>query len=342
MTDWKLLTRYVTGECTNKEHRAVQRWATEDSSNQATLRHLEQRWQGAEQEHRWDVDAAWEQFARKNNVRNETTGRRSNRAARIHSSPRTKRARPQLAWESLVLVLLAVVTAGYLWTSWTGTTTGETTFGQVTTRPGERARVTLGDGTKVYLGVVSTLHYPRKFSGKRRGVSLKGAAYFDVAHDASRPFVIAAGSTTTRVLGTAFSVSAYPRDSTINVAVREGQIAFKGLHDATARVVTAGQVGTAHPGGRTKVTTPGDLRTELGWIDGDLVFENTPFDVVLRRLERWYAIEGTLADAELARRRLTATLTNEPLALALDAIATALDMRYTFSETRRTVTFYSR
>lgn len=235
-----------------------------------------------------------------------------------------------------------VAVASYLWPSHITPAPDRPVFEHVATQPGERVRVTLGDGTAIQLGVASTLRYPERFTGERRNVSLEGEAYFEVARDTARPFVITANGTTTRVLGTAFSVMAYPDEPAVRIAVREGRVAVTSSHDTTGHVVSAGQVGRVDTTGRIDLTKPGDLLAELGWIDGRLVFEDESFDAVLRRLERWYAIDGRLADPVLADLRLTATLANEPLPSALDAIAMALNVRYEMDEPRRTVTFYPR
>ncbi len=89
---------------------------------------------------------------------------------------------------------------------------------------GERKKIELADGTIVWLNAASKLTYPGKFTGERREVYLEGEAYFDVAEDAGRPFVIRSGELETTVLGTSFNIRAYEEDKKVSVAVVTGMV----------------------------------------------------------------------------------------------------------------------
>ena len=87
------------------------------------------------------------------------------------------------------------------------------------TRPGEQRRLQLADGSVVWLNAGSRLRYPAAFARPQREVFLEGEAFFEVARDPKKPFLIHAGQSTTRVLGTSFSVRSYAREPAVVVVV---------------------------------------------------------------------------------------------------------------------------
>jgi transmembrane sensor len=89
----------------------------------------------------------------------------------------------------------------------------------------QRKQLELSDGTKVWLSPNSTLKYPDKFVGNSRMIALEGEAFFEVAHDASHPFIIQSGQVSTRVLGTSFNISAYQQNQNISVTLVTGKVA---------------------------------------------------------------------------------------------------------------------
>lgn len=96
---------------------------------------------------------------------------------------------------------------------------------QIFSSTAERKQLLLADGTKVWLSPNSKLNYPDKFRGEQRLISLDGEAFFEVKHDPEHPFIIKTGAVSTRVLGTSFNVSAYPKHNTINVTLVSGKVA---------------------------------------------------------------------------------------------------------------------
>lgn len=90
---------------------------------------------------------------------------------------------------------------------------------------GERKKIQLADGTRVWLSPNSKLNYPDKFNAKQRIVNLDGEAFFEVAHNAEHPFIIKTGVVNTVVLGTSFNVSAYAKQPTISVTLVTGKVA---------------------------------------------------------------------------------------------------------------------
>lgn len=100
------------------------------------------------------------------------------------------------------------------------------------TAVGEIRKLTLDDGTEIWLNAASRLTYPARFSKNRREISLEGEAYFDVAHEENRPFIVHTDRVTTRVLGTRFNISAYREEDNITVSVVQGKVGVSAGGDA--------------------------------------------------------------------------------------------------------------
>jgi ferric-dicitrate binding protein FerR (iron transport regulator) len=182
-------------------------------------------------------------------------------------------------------------------------------------------------------------------------VLLNGAAYFDVVHDASRPFVVVTRGLRIRDLGTKFVVDAYgdaPSADTgpstavaplaARIAVSAGAVQIEaipgpGLADRGGpgrrsgfgpSVVDAGHVARLDADGRITVSRPPDIDQFMSWTHGELVFDDVLLSDAIPRLERWYGTRVLLGDAHLACRHITASFDNESLDQALDALSLVL------------------
>jgi transmembrane sensor len=154
-------------------------------------------------------------------------------------------------------------------------------------RSGEYS-VTLNDGTIVWLNALSSLRYPVHFSKSERRVVLTGEAYFQVATDASRPFVVEIDSVEVRALGTEFNITAYPEDSKMGAALVEGVISVS-KHDEQ-RLLRPGHIAEVSDSGRIQIKEA-DIQEVTAWKNGEFVFHNTPLQDIMNQLARWYDIE---------------------------------------------------
>ncbi|SDE66844.1 FecR family protein [Cellulophaga baltica] len=157
---------------------------------------------------------------------------------------------------------------------------------------GKRMEVVLSDGTRVYLNSGSKLIYPTFFNkDKKRIVELKGEAYFNVAKkDSNNRFVVNTKNFETTVLGTEFNISSYDNDVSNDVVLVEGAVSISSSADGDTEFFLA-------PGEQFNYTTnaPGsvvsvDVQSHIAWLDGVLVFENESFDVIVKKLERFYNV----------------------------------------------------
>src|SRR5690625_2908970 len=157
---------------------------------------------------------------------------------------------------------------------------------------GEKMRFMLPDGTQVHLNAESELRYPESFGDTTRLVHLSGEAFFVVARDEERPFVVDGGELSTQVLGTSFSFRAYPEDGEAIVAVTDGRVAVRGPREVVADpsetsgpdqlVLAAGQWAGYEITTRRFSRGDGDLSEFIDWNDGVLRYDNQRLEEVAR------------------------------------------------------------
>jgi len=144
-------------------------------------------------------------------------------------------------------------------------------------------QLTLSDGTKVWLNAMSELRFPVQFGGKERRVYLKGEAYFEVAHDAGRPFRVAVNDTEVEVLGTHFNINSYAQVTTTLV---EGSV--KIYKEEEEQLLTPGQ--EAKVGEHISVYKA-NMDKVIAWKNGDFYFKSDNMVEIMEQLSRWYDID---------------------------------------------------
>lgn len=217
------------------------------------------------------------------------------------------------------------------------------TYNTYTTQPGQRASVTLWDGSRVTLGPATTLRVNRTRSQDGSVVvDVIGEALFSVNHAAQRSFAVKAHGVTTRVLGTEFVVRAYD-PSQVRVAVREGRVSVQSqvFTSANDAIVAAGEAVSITPNALPSVVPIKDMTTDFAWAEGELVLREVPLGEALVRLSRWYGMDFKVADSSLLKARISANLLStfsEPdirtLAEVVGASVTRSGNTVTFSEAK--------
>ena len=147
---------------------------------------------------------------------------------------------------------------------------------------GQKSTLVLPDGTKVWLNSDSRLRYPDTFGKRNRTVQLTGEAYFEVAKDKRRPFLVEAGEVNIRVLGTTFNIKAYPDENEIETILLEGSIELTARLDAKSAlkpvIMEPGQSLRFNKVENKLQHIPFDKEEVLGWTNNRLIFRNDSFD----------------------------------------------------------------
>ncbi|MDH7461158.1 FecR domain-containing protein [Chitinophagaceae bacterium 26-R-25] len=203
--------------------------------------------------------------------------------------------------------------------------TGKNSSQLANTKPQHKAPVlqivNLPDGTVVTLNNGSKLDYAVAFNGKSRDVYLVGEAYFDVAHDAKKPFYVHTGNYSVKVLGTAFNVKAYPGDKAISVTVEKGKVQVeKSNSSKPLGVLSAGdQLIVNEQSVQTKVEKV-DVHQVLEWKDDLLVFDDISFEEASVIIGNYFGVELKFKDEALRNSRFTGDFRRSSLDDVLDII----------------------
>ncbi|NMK48511.1 FecR family protein [Achromobacter sp. Bel] len=191
------------------------------------------------------------------------------------------------------------------------------------TRKGERRQVALPDGSTLHLNGDTRL-VARFGAGERRVELAQGEAFFDVHHDASRPFLVLGGVGQVTVTGTRFNVR---RDSeTLQVSVESGSVRLESgpWWRQSERRLTAGQQAIAYGGDTLSEVTQVNIQNLVAWQRGKIIFNNIPLATVISEMNRYLPRPARLEAPELGQHRISGVFSvDDPLAMidALPAIA---------------------
>ena len=205
---------------------------------------------------------------------------------------------------------------------------------------GERRTVRLDDGTRVELSVATTVRHPAHFPLERRPVTVIGEAFFDVANDARRPFIVTAGPAAVETTEARFGIRAYPGANAARVVVDSGTVGVRAEDAETAPMipVEAGALARIARDGAIGRTDSVNPAAYLGWRTGSIVLEDVPLRSALDELARWQRVNLHIGDSVIANRRITATFArHQTLTEMLDGIALQAGARY--ERSGQTVTF---
>jgi len=172
-----------------------------------------------------------------------------------------------------------------------------------TTGNGQRATITLADGSVVWLNVASRLDVPGDYTRGNRALRLTGEALFQVAHRDGTPLTVAAGGQVTQVLGTRFVVRHYADEARTVVAVQDGKVAVRATGALqSVSILSARQQALVRDNGSATIESADP--TQFSFTTGVLSFNDVPIREAMPSLERWYDVHLVLADRSLDRLRI--------------------------------------
>mgnify|MGYP000047072726 FL=1 len=183
---------------------------------------------------------------------------------------------------------------------------------------GQKMNLTLPDGTQVHLNSGTTIKFPKKFSAYSREVKLDGEAFFEVAKNPNKPFIIQTGEVNTMVHGTSFNINNYDDKDRVEVTVATGKVEVssneekvfltqndQAIFDRTTKNITKEHVNAAD---------------YLYWKKGIINFKDAPLAEALEALERWYGVSFIVKNEKVKRCHITASFNNEILTVVLESI----------------------
>ena len=312
-----LISKYLRGNATPEEHRFVETWYREMDSNRSidailSASEIEQ----LEQRIFENINAR---------IRELPATQPAPLRAVPPARPSTASPRPirRIVWLTAAAVLLIVLASGWWFLRYLHPAP---VYATLSTDPGKVRKITLSDGSQIWLNAASRIRFAKDFSQTAsREIFLEGEAYFEVARDEQHPFLVHTQNLTTRVLGTRFNVKAYDDIQNIEVTLLEGKVMlsapsvvpgkkedtlylnpnekalFAGQHlqrsnpglaasgkEDSTRIAGKPDIAKTHPTLTKEAVV--DAGRSISWREGGLIFDNASLDNVIDALSRKYNI----------------------------------------------------
>lgn len=277
-TDWNLMAKKLAGETKADEDAGLDAWLGKSSANRALYEEIRKDWKKMENmERQFNVDRAW----------NKLHSRIADEAGTPVAMPfagLTRRTWLTPVRLAASFLLIAALGASSVWITYKLRTV------TVATASNDRVRgVELPDGSVAYLNADSKITYAKDFNRKNRTISLSGEAFFEVAPDKSRPFVIHADNADIRVVGTSFNVRSTPSDHHVEVYVATGVVEMFPAGQAESLI-------TLHPGdlgmvsGMKATSRKSRNANAIAWKTGEMDFRDTRLSDAISILNNIYRV----------------------------------------------------
>jgi transmembrane sensor len=169
----------------------------------------------------------------------------------------------------------------------------------ITVPAGQRANLTLPDGTNVWLNARSEMRYPAAFTGNKREISLDGEAYFEVTHKGGKPFVVRTDKCNVEVLGTKFNVEAYSDSEDFCTSLMEGSVRVSDKKKPSESLVLAPNQQVSWINGHLQSKPIADF-DPFRWKEGLICFKSMHFKELMSRFEKCYGIHIIIENPKLA------------------------------------------
>ncbi|HWV73304.1 MAG TPA: FecR domain-containing protein [Pseudosphingobacterium sp.] len=186
-------------------------------------------------------------------------------------------------------------------------------------------KLILADGTKVWLNSSSQLRFPMSFSGSSREVYLEGEAYFEIAQNIQKPFIVHTAKAKVHVLGTKFNLNAYGNEN-VNTSLLEGKVKME-APTGEAILLSPGNKGIYNPlKGFSKESF--DINEIVSWKEGLYYFRNTSLQEISQVMHRWFDITIVFDNNNLKKKPITGLLDKKDLSGFLKDLQTTTGIHY--------------
>lgn len=192
---------------------------------------------------------------------------------------------------------------------------------------GGEYKIVLSDGTYVHTNAESRLTYPVVFTGDKREIYLAGEAYFDVAKDSLRPFIVHTPCGTVEVVGTQFNVNTYEKDQT-TVTLKQGSVkVYTDPRRADFQALVPGQQAIIRP--QAIQTLNVQVEEFTSWAEGIYEYSNTSLETIVKQLSRWYDVNITFKNKQLRERKFAGVIfRNQSLQQAVDILSKVSNVKF--------------
>jgi transmembrane sensor len=285
-----LLDRYLNGEASPQEKERVEQWLANTNNP------------GAE----WHQMAAQDRMLWLSSVYNGIRQNIDANGAKVIPIKRSKTLWLSIGAAAAALIIFFSV---YLMQSTNNSEPDAIAQTTLKTATHQKQQLTLADGSRVWVNAGSALTYPEKFEGETREVYLSGEAYFDIKHDAIKPFIIHTGKVITIVLGTAFNIREDKNSHTVVVTVTRGKVSV-GNDTKTLGVITPNQQITYNIDSQIATQQKVDVAPIVAWQQKEIHFEDISFANAASELEKRFKVKIIFSNEKVKKCQFTGTSIN--------------------------------
>lgn len=195
--------------------------------------------------------------------------------------------------------------------------TARIAYNTLKTPRGGKYDLTLADGTRVWLNAASSITYPSSFNGTDRQVEITGEAYFEVVHNAAKPFRVKVAGQVIEDLGTHFNINAYSDEPAIKTTLLEGSIRLS--NNSGNLILKPGQQATVGPNQAISIDPDADTEEAVAWHHDLFKFNDASIETVMRQLSRWYDVDVSY-EGKIPKRQFSGKIYRSTSALKVSDI----------------------
>lgn len=319
-----LITRYFSGEIREDELRLLSDWLKEDPDHEALFKEYRKTWELIEKQKissSVDTDKEWISMQA---LLNSSSAPSVNPAKAIEPDEplRINHFSIQRVWKVAAAVMVLLVSSFLLYFYF------NKPADIVVVAQQTNVEQLLPDGSVVTLHAGAQLTYPETFEGGTRQVELSGEAYFVVAHDKSKPFIVSSGDARIEVLGTQFNVNTQATSKTMEVVLTSGKVSVYYSKTPKDNVLLApGEKAELLAEQKQIIKSPAIDPNYMAWKTHILVFENTTLGEAIKTIQNVYLTPVKLSDQQLSGCRITATFNGQSLESVLEVMKETLNLQ---------------
>jgi transmembrane sensor len=307
----ELMTRSLSGEATAEELQELEGLLAADGNALSRYKLLQQFWNQHDTLSQPAVEDALHNMLGKLNLTPTS----------LVTDPTTKVIRLKRIWRYIAAAVVLLTLGGMAFWYWKSPAANNEHIASLVEKHnarGTKSTIELEDGSKIWLNADSKLQYPEVFTGSTREVYLNGEAFFEVARNPTRPFIIHLANGTVRVLGTSFNIRAYDNEKIVETSVATGKVAFIPKKQKKAPLLDTFFI---TPNNKVRYTleeelvnvVPTTATEDKAWTEGRLIFKALTLEEIAIELERNFGKKVTFLDDEPKNYRLTGSFQNNSL-----------------------------
>lgn len=322
-----LMARKLSGEATAEELETLEQWLAQDRDAAERFKLMQQHWEQAGKASEADTEAALQRMLLRLD---------------LPAAPLVNKRSIRMRWPVVRMAasVILVAVAGLLW--FLLQRPFHKNDGRVLVEKhnakGIKSTIELTDGSKIWLNADSRISYPPVFAGNTREVYLHGEAFFEVAKNPLRPFIIHLANGTIRVLGTSFNVRAYDNEKLVETSVATGKVAFIPNYTRSGKkrdtiFLTPNNKVRYLIGEEELRTTPTSVVDDKAWTEGRLVFHAASLEEIATVLERNFGKKIIFVNDHPRNYHLTGSFQNNSLEEILFYFSRTKDFSYKITNT---------